>query len=189
MNRFVIKFTTIICLVAVFAFSCGIKRCEIVVEKPDDIKPLDRENYNDVFTVFWNYFRNCPALVNPPPDTIKVFGTIDTGSFKYRSSVLSNFRLMDENTECDYILNYPFPSVGIDCYLISYELRKKLDSSDLKRKCYIKGLRAEGVVSEDETGFGDKCCFVVPCVNLSSIDDIYFEEKNKDINIKTNKNE
>jgi len=48
-----------ICGVILLAFSCG-KNCEI--KKPKNIKTIDWENYNDVYTVFWNCEKPCTEL-------------------------------------------------------------------------------------------------------------------------------
>jgi len=159
-------------------FSC--KRCDIEIKKPDDIKSIDLEDYNDVYTVFWNYLRICPGLVNPPEITIKIYGKIDD-SFKFG---LGYFELIDER-EHEYYNIYDFlhehgypvvPSVRVFYRLIKDELREKLDSSDLNRKCYIKVILSDGIAANENEHSSDGCCFVVPDATLSSIDDIYFEE-------------
>ncbi|MDR1120408.1 MAG: hypothetical protein LBM08_05780 [Dysgonamonadaceae bacterium] len=188
MKNIVIKMFSI-CIVALFAFSCQPK-CDIKIKNPGDIKPVDWENYNDVYTVFWNYLTtNIPRGAGyPTGETIKVYGKIDAGTIQSSSSsTFHSFALMDEHEYADNDIygylhqayTYPAPSVRVVCYPISDELQEKFASCDLTGKCYIKGELATAILG---SAVPDRCRFTVPNVYLRSMDDIYFENDQIDNN-------
>jgi len=68
------------------------------MEKPANIKPIDFENYNDVYTVYWNYRTYCDETDPNPGDSIKVWGWItnyslpSTGTFFIYSQPQGDYR-------------------------------------------------------------------------------------------------
>jgi len=174
----------ILCGIALITFSCK-QPCGINIENPDEIEPIDWENYNDVYSVFWNYFKNnCHGAGYPTGKTIKVYGRIDSNSLKITSEGLNphglhSFILMDEHEhEYNNIYNYLYekysysaPHVEVFCF-IPDEFQEKLTSTDLTRKCYIKGELGTSILKWD---VDDECCFTTPNVRLYSTNDIYFE--------------
>jgi len=69
----------IFCLAACAAIAFGLNACKNKCAKvPKDLKPIDCENYNDVKTVYWNFYRFCgkdePWLYDNSCDTIRVEG-------------------------------------------------------------------------------------------------------------------
>ncbi|MDR1545068.1 MAG: hypothetical protein LBS50_11840 [Prevotellaceae bacterium] len=62
----------ILAIISFFVVSCFV--CKDL-KKPANLKPVDRENYNDGETVFYNCKQQCIDEPNPyQGDTIKVFG-------------------------------------------------------------------------------------------------------------------
>lgn len=181
-----IVFLVILCgttLFAFFVFSCK-QSCDIEIEKPNDVKPIDWNNYNDVYTVFWNIFKNdCIGSGYLTSDTIKVYGIIDELEYDYyggfHSFLLISESKYEDNFIYDHLYNkykYKVPSVNVYCYHITEELQSIIDSCDItKKKCYIKGELGTRIITHDAPLA--RCCFTVPCVTLYSIYDIYFEEE------------
>jgi len=180
-KSFIIR-SLILCGIVLIAFSC-IKKCDVDIEKPSDLKSIDWDGYNDVYTIFWNYFTtNCHGKGYPTGKTIKISGKIS--SFDYirdystDSTYLHSFVLDDIHEYNDIFIsehlsryNYTYPSIKVFCYSIADTLQKNLVSCDLTRIFYIKGELGTLILGGEE--FGD-CCFSVPCVYLTNIDDIYF---------------
>ncbi|MDR2569347.1 MAG: hypothetical protein LBD23_03485 [Oscillospiraceae bacterium] len=178
------------CGVSLFACSCKQRTCDVDIEKPGDLKPIDWGEYNDVYTVFWNILKNdCRGSGYQTEDTVKVYGKISDLKYVQHypgdSTYLHSFVLNDIHEYNDiFIFDHlrtkygcPAPSVTIFCYHIADKLQKMLDSCDMMKECFIKGeLGTIGIGSE---GF-DKCCFTVPSIYLCSIDDIYFETDKND---------
>jgi len=175
------KVLFILSIICLLAFSCK-QPCHIEIDNPSDIKPIDREIYNSVYDIFWNYVTMNCCEVNvgyfKTGDAIKIYGKIvkktryfwliDDNEYEHDNSQLYN--LMSEYG-CPAA-----PSVRVFCALISDELQGKLDSCDLTKKCYVKGDLGFITVGGDGGISGpDNCCFPIPNVCLNSINDIYFE--------------
>ena len=129
--------------------------CEERVHK--DIKPINWGNYNDVCTVFWNFYTPCKEVKSEcDGKTIKISGW-QTGSYNYCSLHL-----------CDDTISRGFTTyISIFCSLP--EFKAKLDTSDLTKKCFVKGK-----LSFDYMNPG-KDCMVRPMIEITNIDDIYFK--------------
>jgi len=166
-------------LIVIFAFSCT-QKCNIYIEKPNDLKGIDREGYNDVYNVFWHYFsNNCRGAGYPTGHIIKIYGRIDTTRTN-RSGY--SFKLVDiyereNNHNYDLLYNkynYRAPSLRIfNHFSDELLLREKLANSDLTKIAYITGEIITIMLAHD--GPSDNCCFVIPAIRIYSIDDIYFE--------------
>jgi hypothetical protein len=173
MNRIIV---TGLCAVVLLAFSCG-RDCEFDLVKPADIKPIDWEGYNDVYTVFWNILTDdCHGAGTLTGDIIKIYGKLDI-SERYGGSFFSLIyeQEYDENNLYDFVhkkYDYPAaPSIHVSCLVGDDELQEKLASCDLTRRCYIKGEFAIGALTSDRPG--DYCCFSVPKIYLKNINDKY----------------
>lgn len=118
--------TTILFLTGFLLCACAV--C-IRVKKPKDVKPIDWENYNNVYDVFWNFYL-CSDDVEDwgMRERIKVYGWLD-----YDSD--SNFSLYDKPGGTR-IYTYILPKDEIE--------RKGLDSLlrniDYPKQCHIQGI-------------------------------------------------
>jgi len=174
-----------ICCIILFAFSCTSK-CEIDIEKPNDVMPIDWDNYNDVYTVFWNYLKNdCSGSGYPTGDMIKIYGIIDSNNTSVSNSgfVLKDEHEHEYNDVFDHLYRfggYSAPLVAVSVFCSSSELQKMLASSELTRRCYIKGEISTRILTYDKRPRPDKCCFSVLGIYLRNIDDIYFETDKND---------
>ena len=165
-----------------FLIVCKKPPCDIEINYPDDIKSIDWNNYNDVYTFFWNYLKNdCIGSGFSTGDTIKVYGILD--EFENNSSGIRRFQLIDEKKHeyhdiYDHLLNkykYLVPSVRVFSYSIAGELQSIMDTFDItKKKCYLMGVI--GTIAITGGAPSERCCFTVPSVYLHSINDIIFEE-------------
>ena len=63
----------ILCGVVLLCFSCKEQRCG-EIKKPKNLKAIDWENYNDVHTVYWNYFGYCSDREANTEDIVSVYG-------------------------------------------------------------------------------------------------------------------
>ena len=150
----------LICSMIVFFLSCKSDFCEI--KKPKDIKPIDWENYNDVYTVYWNFISDCIIFGDWPSNgswqlekTIKIYGLI-TGYSLHSGSL--NFK----NQDLDKSVTVSITNE------IEKEIYEKLYAPNWPKKCYAKGdLHLKPIETE--------CCIVFPLIIVNSIDDIYFE--------------
>ena len=153
MRKLVALFSVLLLLFA----SCN-KSCKI--KYPKNLKQIDWENYNDVHTVYWNLVHCCSETINLQSDTIMISG--------WKPSNFTTLSL------CDYPNTYYGDGtiktlVHITCYLP--EFKEKLDTSDLTKKCYIKGK----ILLQQGESYSKKDCKVVPKIKITNINDIYFK--------------
>jgi len=144
----------ILCLTAVLLLFIA---CEKI---PKDIKPIDWENYNDVYTVYWNCYSSCKKIKSEyEGEIIKISG------WKIQSR--DGFALGDD-AKCaeNLFVPSPFEVVYIE---FSPGISAFLDTCDLTKKCFIKG-KIKLVRDETRTN-----CFVRPIIEVSHINYIYFE--------------
>jgi len=168
-NRYLRKILKI-CVVALFACSCG-KNCE--VKSPKDLKPIDWENFNDVYTVFWNFFSKDYGTCREGPTgiTIKVCGWIFQGSHGETIDP-GMFHLIDNESN----IFAPNASGGNSIYVKTFDtdlvnlLKNKFVENDVTKKCFVKG---ELYYFCRETA---KCFSKDPNVYIHNINDIYFEK-------------
>jgi hypothetical protein len=169
--------------IALFAFSCKEKEECIPFERPKDLKPIDWENYNDVYTVFWNYYqRECSEMWvwDDSTKTIKVSGWIVQDNWAQGTVVpgrITLFTLVNNSKDIYTISGYPQPYIAISVKDsdVAPLLFDKFTKTDITKKCYIRGslFFKEREVSNyclDYSG-----CFLFLEIVLDSIDDIYFE--------------
>ena len=152
MNR--VSFLMILCVAVFLLFTA----CEKI---PKDVKPIDWENYNDVYTVYWNCYSSCKKIKSEyKGERIKISG------WKIQSR--DGFALGDD-AKCaeNLFVSSPFEVVYIDlCFSDAYAF---LDTCDLTKKCFITGILR---LVEDESR---SHCFVRPVVEVTHISYIYFE--------------
>jgi len=153
-----INLLLILSLVAVLFTNCG-KFC--LEKRPKDIKPIDWENYNSVYDVFYNYYRLCSEQrYEDSEKTIMVSGWL------YRlwggGLILRNIpNHTNENSE--------YPRISLLAFRVNEELYAKIDTCDLTKKCFVKG---ELIFGCAEAGL---CSTSVPLIIIKNADDIYFE--------------
>ena len=154
----------ILCPTAILLLFASCKDNDCKIKTPKDLKPIDWENYNDVYTVYWNTRHLCSESISLQSDTIRVSG--------WKSWSYDAFNLCDDAKYADRSLGHTaaFPFVNIKCYLP--ELKTKLDTSDVTKKCFIKGI----IHLNQEMSYprGD-CCFTWGQLEIINIDDIYFK--------------
>ena len=168
----------ILCGVALLVVSCK-PNCDI--NKPKGVKPIDWENYNDVYTVFWNGVRDCSSgNFDDAGKDIKVFGWIFQGPIYPDGKPLpvnpEKFALIS-NEEDIFWWNFSTRG-GQGIYVNAYRLedvenyRKLVDkfaTADITKKCYISGkLYFQSLPNND-------CCSTISGIQIYSADDIYFE--------------
>ena len=180
-----IKFLALCCGIILFVCSCS--TCKI--DKPKNLKAIDWENYNDVYTVFWNGKKDCSEVSgigvwtcedNHNLKDIKVYGWIFQGAFGNPVNP-AEFTLIS-NEEDIFWYNYSTRGgngIGVSICRYTAEsneelvdaLRNKFATADITKKCYVKGkFSYQGLPTND-------CCSTIPVIIIFSADDIYFEEE------------
>ncbi|MDR1180548.1 MAG: hypothetical protein LBL13_01015 [Bacteroidales bacterium] len=143
--------------------ACG-KKC--IPKPPKDLKTVDWVNYNDVYTVYWNYTSSYEKT--KPHNTGKI---IKVSGWKVASFDLfylcDNAKYAEENSRREG--NTTLPMVGIDCSFPGFQAM--LDTCDLTKKCFVKG---ELALTDIGAGV---CRKVIPVIHVMEINDIYFESK------------
>jgi len=145
----------ILCLTALLLLFVA---CEKI---PKDVKPIDWENYNDVYTVYWNLRSSCKKIKSECDGrTIKISG--------WRVWSRDSFCLGDD-AKCAEIFFVPSPRAVVYIDFNFPEAYAFLDTCDLTKKCFIKG---KIHLSMDELS---SRCYVEPKIEVTDINDIYFE--------------
>ena len=134
-------------------------------KRPKDVKRIDWENYNDVYTAFWNTHVTCNDFYNIYLNrNIMVYGWI-------RPQFLEDgFTLFTGNNN-----DKSYPLIGQPHFDVHYWcpmallIREKLDSCDLSKKCYVKGKLVNNGINLGS------CCVAIPMILIEDIDDFYFE--------------
>jgi hypothetical protein len=177
-----IRCLLILCAAMVLLLAACKKDCKI--DYPKDIKPIDWDNYNDVYTVYWNY-----RILNPESNDkseqnwgkyIMVCGWIFQGignqSVDPKTFALINKRenIFEPNfftnngvgmgIRSNYFVLDTIIPVNIDT------LNDLFSKTDLTRKCFIKGKLTGNYLPDNH------CNWVEPMIVITDINDIYFEE-------------
>jgi len=165
----------ILCLAAC-AIVTGFMSCKppIIGGCGDDIiipahNPIDRENYNNVYTVFWNYFDNeCY-------DSVLMCGYV--GYDKYNDRVVFPVRLYDDSIKALDCTTYTggdfFKQVVVNITWadsISDQIKSIINNS-IPNKCYIKGF----VYHQYELFYGLCYYHHLPKLYIKNVEDIYFK--------------
>jgi len=173
MKKVILYFTALLLLFV----SCK-SNCEPNI--PKGVKPIDWENYNDVYTVKWNFTKECSNTNNDTGKDIKVFGWIFQGTEGLYSSVNpENFPLIDKEANIfaanssvgtSFYVKVGYFENSEDCKAFIDSLKTKFATADITKKCYISGKLYYSEYSDN------KCCNISPEIHIYSINDIYFEE-------------
>jgi hypothetical protein len=156
--------------VSTLIFSACDKSCKLR-KLPKDIKPIDWENYNDVYSVKWNNINKCiekDYSYNIEKKKIKVYGWVKqdpSGHNDFSQDFIHGFTLIDDQTKI-------FADNLIDCGTVGVSLWKdvKVDTNAIisKKQCYVEGeLFIECLPI--------KCPSALCIINVYSSDDIYFK--------------
>ena len=161
------KITTLLALavIAIMTFSCGWRAKCPPVRRPSNLQPVDRENYNSVRTVFWNYIQDCSDELVGQGDSIMVVG--------YRPWFFTGFTLTDNPrfiTEGDGA-SYTGGTIMILYDRANDELVRKIATADFTRRVYIRG------VIQLDCVFMGGCNMVSVDVFISKPEDIRFGER------------
>ena len=138
------------------------------VKIPKNLSPIDWENYNDVYTVYWNCMKK-QEKHNNKGDTIKVYGWIFQGHHGHPVRT-EEFSLIDKEANI-FAPNRSVENgvyISVECYSIADSLKNKFSTLDITKKCYITGaLRINGIIGQCEP--------VVPIIKVTDINNINFE--------------
>ena len=159
-----ISFLMILCLAAIILLfaACSDKYCGI--DPPKDLKPIDWANYNDVSTVFWNYYTFCSKMKEEDYlKEIMVSGYISRGKFKHDLFLVEDVSKINDGNSGD------MGNIAITYH--NLELQNKVDTSDRTKKCYVNGK-----LMFDCLG-GSRVCESKsrPRIAIANVDDIYFQ--------------
>jgi len=149
MKKIILVFTAIVLLFTACEKSC-------LEKKPKNLKLIDWENYNDVYTVYWNYHQECPGKQEDENKEIMVYGWIKNGFMGWELVADRNSNPNGGNSHVILQAANQVPAI--------------IDSSDLTKKCFIKGIL--GLCNFPT----NNCCHVVPLIMITNINDIYFEK-------------
>ena len=134
-------------------------------EIPAHIKLIDTENYNDVYTVYWNYFDNCL----PNTDTVLICGYVGVD---YEEYFYPYPFLFDDPIKALNVTMW-FRDIHIGFHWndsISNQVKSIIKAST-PNKCYIKG-----VVDCDYGPIKDICDYhSFPKLKIVNVEDIYFK--------------
>jgi len=155
----------ILCLTAILLlFSACEKAC--LEKKPRKVKPIDWENYNDVYTAFWNTYSVISESGKMRGREIMVYGWVQLEYSEYK------FMLVTDTYDSDKSLRL----VGKPHFDVYFRgsgmalIREKLDTCDLTKKCYVKGKLDFDIIKVGLCGG-----IAVPEIIIEDIDDFYFE--------------
>jgi len=181
-----IKLTTILLALVVGFVSCEkfFKTPEnpqniCIKERPENLKSIDWDNYNDVYTVYWTYHdRSMPTeswIYKDTAKIIKVYGWLPkkhkVGDF-YGFMEGPGFRLVTDKDSGEKTPYVYFVIVG-DSVVID-ALKAKLATADLTKKCYIRGEFCFKFGTSIDAEWGG-CFLIIPRIKIYSADDVYFE--------------
>ena len=144
-----------------------------IIDRPQNLQSIDWENYNDVYTVYWTYYRRERNELLPEDTTkiIKVYGWIAQDNELYRRMYNADFTLIGNETGEDTPF-VPFIIVG-DSEVVD-AIKAKLATADPMKKCYVRGKLCFSLgFCIDGEDFG--CCLIYPRMRVYSANDVYFE--------------
>ena len=176
MKRIIIAFTALLLL-----FAACKEKYDCKMDHPKDLKPIDWENYNDVYTVYWNFFCFCSKVKeNPLNREIMVCGWIFQGvEGKYPFDNLYFTLISNEedifwwncSTRGKGVVIRPYCKDSNGNFIDPRDsLRIKFDTTDITKKCFIKGRLGFECLNTDG------CSMAVPEIILEDINNIYFEK-------------
>ena len=154
-----IMITCLLVCVSIIGFSACEEKCKI--KYPKDVKPIDWENYNDVYTTYWNTVHSCSESITLQSDTIKIYGWLT--EYSLHSGCLNL-----KNTKQD---NKGETTVSVTVRItdeIEKNIYEKLYAPNFPKKCFAKGELIFDIIETND-------CMAVPRINVFNVDDIYFE--------------
>jgi hypothetical protein len=198
----IIKLITLSAILLMLAgefISCKGKEndCEIIFcDPPADMKPIDWEGYNDVYSTYWNFAINGGGNSFEQFKQFKIFGRVQQMDLSAPEGSVDRFYLYDFDYDDE-------PYVGDRPYLTRIEIRvkntttadslyHKFAKTDLTKKCYIRGTiwglhvdpfwscarwvrEHKHLFHLDIKYYCDRYNGLIAQVEVSSADDIYFE--------------
>ncbi len=149
------RITFLLTIISILSSGC---KDDCTIKKPSNIPSIDWENYNDVYTVYWNYFGLCEGRQANTGDTISLYG--------WKTSFHDYFYIA---ADPKYIKEYSREIIHIGWESnIQKAMAIKLDSSDLTKKCFVKGLVLLPCLTTE-------CSVVDVTILITDPNDIYFE--------------
>ena len=107
---------------------------------PADVKPIDWKNYNDVYTIYWNYRNNTQE--GPTGKILKAEGWVAPISWQHEINPhyfkLANIPYGQIQTQMDWYEKYTI-SIETASPEVAEQLKIKFEDNDLNKKCYITG--------------------------------------------------
>ena len=137
------------------------------IKYPKDIKPIDWNNYNDAYTVHWNFYTYYSKIKEEDEHReIMIYGWIP-GHYDISADM---FYLYTDENSSNLSKGTSVTIRAMGWYVnqnIAPQVQTKLDTSDLTKKCFVKGrLRL----------FQEPCCgWILPEIWITNSDDVYFE--------------
>jgi len=133
--------------------------------------PIDCENYNDVFTVYWNlndsnFSYDCSEVL--------VCGYVCYD--KNNNRITSPFMLIDDSIKAlNYVgNNYNFSNAQVEICLVFDSISNQemsILNASIPNKCYVKGLLRCSGMNDDV-----HCCsYCFPLIYILNVADIYFK--------------
>jgi hypothetical protein len=167
MKKLMLAFIALFFLLSACKNDCNIKY-------PKNIKPIDWENYNDVYTVYWNFCSLCDQRKEGDRGKeIKLCGWVFQGIDETQSPFQDGYLGFPIISNEDDIFWWNFSTRGVGLYVkfsnIKDSLQTKFDKTDITQKCFIKGIL-------DYNHLLTECCRSIPTIIIASADDIYFEK-------------
>ena len=174
MKKIILCFTVLLLLFANCNKDCKKGNCKdddpCKIDRPKDLKPIDWDNYNDVYTVCLNLKVDCNDSNNIQTwwkKEIMVCAWVSTNKDTVNPQ---HFCLSDKN---EFKLLLPvrtynfFTESNHENFIDS--LNSIFESADLTKKCFIKGTL---IYFPNTVGM---CCYTFPTIVINSANDIYFE--------------
>ena len=178
MNK--IKFLTVFCITTLLLLftackkDCKKENCKeeddpCKIDRPKDVKPIDWENYNSVYDVYWNYYAlTCEVNKKIDEDEgkdIMLYGWIFQGVMDY---TFDGYKfILIGNEEDIFSWNSSILSSGICVWSsgIRDSLIDKFNTNDVTKKCFVKG----------NLSCYSRARYISPEIIMVDINDIYFE--------------
>ena len=161
------KISLLLCLLFIFA-SCSIYHCS-PIKKPADLKPLDLENINDVYTVYWNAKHNCVDIKWMEIGyEITMYGWIFNPYNEWINP--THFSLIGDPKYIHEPNTIKVGGVAVSVRALIDGIGDKLATIDITKKCFVRGF------------LWFKCAHIDGCsqtgaqIVLRDINDIWFEE-------------
>ena len=138
-------------------------------KRPKDLKPIDWENYNDVYTVYWNCKMLDCSQAGDTGNILKIEGWLLQPGANIHEIKPDEFCIVGEpnliyldNKNGTILIQTATPE-------IAEQMRIKFENSDLTRKCYIIGRFVINPL------YMNGWCGTSPKIIMTDADNIIFE--------------